>query len=85
MLCRNDYYVTRLLFFHGGAWAAGARGAFRRQAVALTDQSRLVVFSADYPLNRDPVEATRAAQAAICWIRKNATMLSRKYSLIGLR
>lgn len=64
-----------LVFFHGGAWTEGGRGVFRRQALALTDTSRLVVFSADYPLNRDPVESTRAAQAAICWVRKNAGRL----------
>ncbi len=61
-----------LIFFHGGGWKGGGKRQFSRQARILTQRTRLIVLSANYPTNGDAVEATRAAQSAICWLRKNA-------------
>lgn len=64
-----------LLFFHGGGWAAGNKRQFAAQAAELTRTANLVVVSAEYPLNRDPVQASRAAQAAACWLHQRAGQL----------
>jgi acetyl esterase len=72
---RAGTQAPALLFFHGGGWAAGNKGQFAAQAAELTRTANLVVVSAEYPLNRDPVEASRAAQAAACWLRQRAGQL----------
>jgi acetyl esterase/lipase len=64
-----------LVFFHGGGWTSGHRGQFARQAEVLTAQCSLVVVSVDYPLNRNPLDATDAAQGAVCWLRRRAEEL----------
>ena len=61
-----------LIFFHGGGWRTGGKRQFSRQAAILTQQTRMVVISADYPTIENPITSTEYALAATCWVRKHA-------------
>lgn len=71
----KDSKVPAAMFFHGGAWVAGAANQFRRQAEILARHG-MVAASVEYPLNGDPIGATRAAQTALCWFRQNSATFS---------
>ena len=64
-----------ILFFHGGGWQTGDKSQFQQQAQILLQNTRLIVISANYPLNQDPLAATMAAQKAVCWVRQHAADL----------
>jgi acetyl esterase len=73
-----------LVFFHGGAWSRGSSGQFRRQALFLIKRADLVVISVDYPVKRNPVQSTRAAQTAVCWVRRNSQHLGVELDRVAL-
>lgn len=58
-----------IIFFHGGGWLYGNRWQFARQAARLTRETNLIVISADYTLDGNPVTSSADALAATCWIR----------------
>lgn len=71
---RNDR-ASAIVFFHGGGWVSGGANQFRKQAEILA-QRGMVVASVEYPLDGNPVGATRVAQTALCWFRRNAESLN---------
>jgi acetyl esterase len=75
-----------LIYFHGGGWSHGSRQQFAVPARLLTKAANIHVISVDYPLNRNPVEATQFGAAAVCWIIKRADELGidpRRVALAG--
>jgi acetyl esterase/lipase len=65
-----------IVFFHGGGWAGGGKSQFIRQARILTLETKLIVISADYPINGNPIESTMAARAVVCWVTVHAKSLA---------
>jgi len=86
MASRNENNkAPAILFFHGGGWVTGAPIQFRRQAEILA-QRGMVVANVEYPLDGDPIKATRIAQTALCWFRQNAALFNidlRKIAVSG--
>jgi acetyl esterase/lipase len=68
-------HYPALVLFHGGAWAGGSAEEFARQSPWLSQRAGLIVFNVNYPANRNPVESTLAAMAAICWVKSHASEL----------